>query len=178
MQAGRTLALRKYTFVVHDWLIASVQICIFKILPVKKRRNTCCSSFEIPLYIYFSWKSFSIEFYSRERKKKKSHRFLSFVLPKFRDSNSEKTELFRSPHHLSVESALPRDSSSRIILFSRRSWNILSSPFEEKKEKSSSRARKVTTLAKLLDFSSRIKKKKRKRKKGKFISRGCNERGV
>lgn len=145
---------------------------------MKKRRNTCCSSFEIPPYIYiFPENLFQLNFI-REKGKKKSHRFLSFILPKFRDSNSEKTELFRSPHHLSVESALARNSSSRIILFSRRSWNILFSPFARKKiEKSSSRARKVTTLAKLLDFSSRIKKK-RKRKKGKFISRGCNERGV
>lgn len=133
---------------------------------MKKRRNTCCSSFEIPPYIYiFPENLFQLNFI-REKGKKKSHRFLSFILPKFRDSNSEKTELFRfSSHHLSVEFALPRDSSSRIILFSRRSWNILSSPFEEKKEKSFSRARKVT-LAKLLDFSSRIKKKKGKERKG------------
>lgn len=134
---------------------------------MKKRRNTCCSSFEIPPYIYiFPENLFQLNFI-REKGKKKSHRFLSFILPKFRDSNSEKTELFRSPHHLSVEFALPRDSSSRIILFSRRSWNILSSAFaRKKKEKSSSRVRKVTILAKLLDFSSRIKKKKGKERKG------------
>lgn len=134
---------------------------------MKKRRNTCCSSFEIPPYIYiFPENLFQLNFI-REKGKKKSHRFLSFILPKFRDSNSEKTELFRSPHHLSVEFALSRDSSSRIILFSYRrgiSYPLLSRG--KKKEKSSSRARKVTTLAKLLDFSSRIKKKKGKERKG------------
>lgn len=139
---------------------------------MKKRRNTCCSSFEIPPYIYiFPENLFQLNFI-REKGKKKSHRFLSFILPKFRDSNSEKTELFRSPHHLSVEFALPRDSSSRIILFSYRrgiSYPLLS---RGKKKKNPLREREKLLLSRNFStFPLESKKKKEKKEREIHISR-------
>lgn len=108
---------------------ASIRICIFKNLPVKKRRNTCCSSFEIAPYIYiFRENLFQLNFIREKEKRRKLHRFLSFFIS-IRTLKNLQSWIIRSPHRWIYVYVVTQDSSKNNSI---SSWNIA----EEKKKES------------------------------------------